>query len=146
MLNASMFLISVYEFTLTYHQNKRERARNATLIIGMEGQTTTIFDPEQPDDVRKFTFDYSYWSHDGSKELEDGYFAPEGPGSRYIGQVCKHTDFFTFCISSVLVFDLGKLVLHVFIRKKVCKKMRLKIAKILRKSQGSVSKVKFFAC
>lgn len=66
--------------------NKRERARNATLIIGMEGQTTTIFDPEQPDDVRKFTFDYSYWSHDGSKELEDGYFAPEGPGSRYIGQ------------------------------------------------------------
>ena len=74
-------------------KNKRERARNAKLIIGMKGPTTTIFDPENPDDVRDFTFDYSYWSHDGSKELEDGYFAPDGPGSKYIGQVSKFTIF-----------------------------------------------------
>ena len=74
-------------------KNKRERARNAKLIIGMKGPTTTIFDPENPDDVRDFTFDYSYWSHDGSKELEDGYFAPDGAGSKYIGQVSKFTIF-----------------------------------------------------
>lgn len=53
----------------------------------MEGKTTSIFDPNAPDDVKKYTFDYSYWSHNGSKELDNGYFAPEGPDSKYIGQV-----------------------------------------------------------
>ena len=32
----------------------------------------------------------------------------------------------------------------VFCKKNVCKKMRLKMAKILRKSQDSVSKIKYF--
>eukprot|EP00795_Rhopilema_esculentum_P014434 gene14434-5491_t len=66
--------------------NKRERGRNAKLIIDMKGATTTIFDPQNPDDLKEFTFDYSYWSHDGSKELENGYFGPDGPNSKYIGQ------------------------------------------------------------
>jgi len=52
----------------------------------MSGQTTTITNPEDPEDVRKFAFDHSYWSHDGAQKLEDGYFAPK-EGARYVGQV-----------------------------------------------------------
>eukprot|EP00111_Clytia_hemisphaerica_P004193 TCONS_00011996-protein len=65
--------------------NGRERDRNAKLIIEMNGQTTTITNPEDPDDVRKFSFDHSYWSHDGAEKLESGYFQPKN-GSGYIGQ------------------------------------------------------------
>ena len=52
--------------------NKREIARNAKMIIGMKGATTTIRNPEN-DEEKSFTFDYSYWSFDGSKEEPDGY-------------------------------------------------------------------------
>ena len=49
-------------------------------IIKMEGATTYIKDPENSSiEPRKFTFDYSYWSHDGFKELADGYLEPDDP-------------------------------------------------------------------
>lgn len=53
----------------------------------MTGNSTKIRDPAAPDNVepRKFAFDYSYWSHDGFEEKEDGYFAPVTP--RYADQV-----------------------------------------------------------
>ena len=33
---------------------------------------------------RAFTFDYSFWSHDGFEVQEDGYSVPEGPDSPYV--------------------------------------------------------------
>ncbi|XP_065896564.1 kinesin-like protein KIF28P isoform X2 [Dysidea avara] len=60
--------------------NDREKTRDATLIISMSGSTTEIKDPAAPNaEPRKFAFDYSYWSHDGFEEREDGYFAPVTP-------------------------------------------------------------------
>ena len=38
----------------------------------MNGQSTSITNPDDPEDVRKFTFDHSYWSHDGAQKLESG--------------------------------------------------------------------------
>jgi hypothetical protein len=38
------------------------------------GNTTTIFDTKSGN-TRDFTFDYSFWSHDGFEEI-DGYFTP----------------------------------------------------------------------
>ena len=35
------------------------------------GNTTTISDEKV--EPRDFTFDYSFWSHDGYEELENGY-------------------------------------------------------------------------
>ncbi len=35
---------------------------------------------------RKFNFDFSYWSHDGFKELDDGYLEPAE--KKYADQVC----------------------------------------------------------
>ena len=53
----------------------------------MVGNTTEIQDSAAPDNVEphKLTFDYSYWSHDGFEENEDGYLAPVTP--HYADQV-----------------------------------------------------------
>ena len=57
--------------------NSREKGRDAVLIIKMEGNSTYIKDPSSPEqEPKKYTFDHSYWSHDGFKEREDGYLEP----------------------------------------------------------------------
>lgn len=63
--------------------------RAAKLIIDMQGNSTTISDPSAPANVepKKFTFDYSYWSHDGFNETDNGYFEPAS--SRYADQVVQ---------------------------------------------------------
>ena len=71
--------------------NKREIGRNAKMIIEMNGNSTTITDPEN-NEPRSFTFDYSYWSFDGSKEEADGYVAPDKShknGAKFADQVGK---------------------------------------------------------
>ena len=56
----------------------------------MNGSTTEISDPAAPNDPpRKFTFDFSYWSHDGFEKNEEGYLQPTVP--HYADQV------WTFC-------------------------------------------------
>ncbi|EDO44751.1 predicted protein, partial [Nematostella vectensis] len=60
--------------------NKRERARDAKLIVEMKGPTTMLTDPAAPnDDPKSFTFDYSYWSHDGFEEDDTGYLKGTQP-------------------------------------------------------------------
>ena len=56
--------------------NSREQERNAVLCIKMENNSTYITDPEGGE-PKMFTFDYSYWSHDGFLEQPDGYLSPE---------------------------------------------------------------------
>ena len=74
------------DISLMIWKNSREITRNAKLIIGMNGQTTTIKDPENPSaEPRKYAFDYSYWSHDAFKEGPGGYFEPAEP--HYADQV-----------------------------------------------------------
>lgn len=66
--------------------NSREKERNAKLIISMDGPTTEIRDPSGDKEPKKFTFDYSYWSHDGFVEQDDKVLAKDGPNSKYHGQ------------------------------------------------------------
>ncbi|XP_066301763.1 kinesin-like protein KIF28 isoform X1 [Branchiostoma lanceolatum] len=73
--------------------NDREKARNATLIINMVGNTTTIKDPANlAEEGRKFTFDFSYWSHDGYRERDDGYLEKNSAGSNYADQTIVFED------------------------------------------------------
>ena len=59
----------------------------------MDGPTTEITDPAAPNEPpRKFTFDYSYWSHDGFEKNDEGYLQPTVP--HYADQV--HTIWFDF--------------------------------------------------
>ena len=79
--------------------NQREKQRNAKRIIEMEGKTTVIYDPEngkEEKNHKKFTFDHSYWSHDGFTEAENGLCLADDHhrnGYKYIDQV---NNYFTF--------------------------------------------------
>ena len=56
----------------------------------MQGATTAITDPSGENDVKKFTFDFSYWSHDGCKEDSSGYYGPDtshANGKKFADQV-----------------------------------------------------------
>ena len=66
--------------------NQREKDRTSKLIIKMQGQMTSIYNPETPkEEPKKFSFDYSYWSHDGFQEDSEGILVESG-GSNYASQ------------------------------------------------------------
>jgi len=53
--------------------NSREKERESKCCIQMIGNQTMIYNPSQPDaEPKKYTFDFSYWSHDEFEELPDG--------------------------------------------------------------------------
>ena len=75
---------------MTALHNQREKTRGAKLIIRMSGNQTAIMDPAVVDkggEPKKFSFDYSYWSHDGFRERDDGYLEPTSV--KYADQVRK---------------------------------------------------------
>jgi hypothetical protein len=54
-----------------------------------ECKITDLLNTEAPADekpFKKMTFDYSFWSHDGFKNREDGYSEASPPGSGYHDQ------------------------------------------------------------
>ena len=56
--------------------NQREKQRESVCCIDMPGNNQTKI----VDDTGKektFTFDHSFWSHDGFRTLENGYLEPE---------------------------------------------------------------------
>jgi len=54
------------------------------------GNTTKILNPHKKSSDKEFNFDYSYWSHDGYQERDDGYLEPnEG---RYADQARVFND------------------------------------------------------
>ena len=59
--------------------NDRETERKSKCIIEMKDNITTIIKPAiagQPEERKSFTFDRSYWSHDGYQETHDGLLVP----------------------------------------------------------------------
>ena len=56
--------------------NTREKDRNSICCIEMPGSNQTIIRDELGKE-KKFTFDHSFWSHDGFRVLEDGYMEPD---------------------------------------------------------------------
>ena len=56
--------------------NSRELELNCSGVVQMKGKTTILIDPNTKN-PRDFSFDYSFWSHDKFKIMEDGYYKPE---------------------------------------------------------------------
>ena len=56
--------------------NTREKDRQSVCCIEMPGANQTIIRDDLGKE-KKFTFDHSFWSHDGFKVLEDGYMEPD---------------------------------------------------------------------
>lgn len=48
--------------------NSREVALNSKLCVDMIGATTRLYDEDDKEKFRDFTFDYSFWSHDEFSE------------------------------------------------------------------------------
>ena len=68
--------------------NERELKLNPQCCVEMNGPMTVLRDPSGGDNInpsgeRKFTFDYSFWSHDQFVNDEEGYSRPSGPDSKY---------------------------------------------------------------
>jgi hypothetical protein len=63
--------------------NEREMNANPRCCVKMDGPSTIIVDPQGGD--RKFTFDYSFWSHDDFENNDEGYSYPI-EGSNYADQ------------------------------------------------------------
>ena len=55
--------------------NSREKKLSSKCIISMPGENQTHIKDEK-DKEKIFTFDYSFWSHDDYKILDDGYLSP----------------------------------------------------------------------
>ena len=55
--------------------NAREKKLSSKCIISMPGENQTHIKDEK-DKEKIFTFDYSFWSHDDYKILDDGYLSP----------------------------------------------------------------------
>ena len=55
--------------------NTREKDRNSVCCIQMPGGNQTIITDDLGKE-KKFTFDHSFWSHDGYNTLPDGYMEP----------------------------------------------------------------------
>ena len=47
--------------------NSRERDRDAFNVIIMKGKSTAITNPNNKNDTKSYTFDYSYWSMDSKQ-------------------------------------------------------------------------------
>jgi kinesin family protein 1 len=69
--------------------NSRENTMNAKCCLEMEGKMTVIVDPETQKD-KKFTFDFSYWSHDCFREGDDGELIATNP--KYATQRAVYDD------------------------------------------------------
>jgi len=55
--------------------NAREKKKESECIISMPGENQTRIKDEKGKE-KIYTFDHSFWSHDGYKTLDDGYLAP----------------------------------------------------------------------
>lgn len=65
--------------------NEREKALGAKLCVDMDGPKTILLPVEASEEPRTFSFDASFWSHDGFEIDEKGY-SKASPGSRYADQ------------------------------------------------------------
>lgn len=90
--------------------NSREIGRESKCIIDMSGATTAITNPKVPpgtaDSVKRFNFDYSYWSHDP----KDYTFSTQSMVYRDIGEeMLQHSfDGYNVCIFAYGQTGAGK--------------------------------------
>ena len=90
----------------------------------MKDKTTILINPRDRNQKEyQFTFDYSFWSHDGFEELENGYLYPVDDrfidqkrifkelGEDIIKNAWYQKDWFLGTALTVVSLHMGKLVL-----------------------------------
>lgn len=86
---------------------EREKQRGSQRIVDIEQNTIALYSPRHSDpaSAKKFTFDYSYWSHDGFKRDSSGVNVPDEEhvnGKKYVGQAQVFEDLGSFLLENAL--------------------------------------------
>ena len=87
---------------------EREKQKGSKRIVDIERNTVALYGPKNgsQDEPKKFTFDYSYWSHDGFKRRpEDGVNVPDFDhpnGKQYVSQEKVFEDLGLFLMENAL--------------------------------------------
>ena len=89
-----------------------EKERKSKCCLKMEGKMTTITNLLEDGSSRNFSFDFSYWSHDGFEEDDTGYLNPVG-GSHY-ARIGSKILLQTYLTRTLAERPLGS-VLHLFL-------------------------------
>ncbi|XP_034375990.1 kinesin-like protein KIF28 [Arvicanthis niloticus] len=66
--------------------SQREKNSGSKCVISTHSRSITIQDPKNEDRVKTFTFDLTYWSHDGFQKDEDGVLIASDPTSKFASQ------------------------------------------------------------
>lgn len=85
---------------------EKERQRGSKRIVDIEQNTIALDSPKHgASSLKKFTFDYSYWSHDGFKRNNEGVNVPDPSHpncSKYVGQEKVFEDLGVFLLNNAL--------------------------------------------
>lgn len=86
---------------------EKEKQKNSRRIVDIEQNTAILYSPKHGDltNLKKFTFDHSYWSHDGFKRNQDGVNVPDlsqPNGEKYVSQERVFEDLGQFLLSNAL--------------------------------------------
>lgn len=85
---------------------EKEKQKKNQRIIEIEKNTILLKNPKHSNDRhKKFTFDYSYWSHDGFKKNDSGVNVPDlshPNGSKYVDQEKVFNDLGRFLLDNAL--------------------------------------------
>lgn len=85
---------------------QKEKERNNKRIVDIRDNTVVLYNLHHNDvQLKKFTFDYSYWSHDGFRRDESGINVPDlaHPNSeRYVSQDKVFEDLGSFLLKNAL--------------------------------------------
>ena len=70
---------------------EREVKLGSKICVEMTGNMTKITDPSGPtnankDGFKEFSFDHSFWSHDGFENNAEGVSVKDSPSSPYVDQ------------------------------------------------------------
>lgn len=82
---------------------EKEKQRNSQRNVDIQENTVALYNLNNPDTgFKKFTFDYSYWSHDGFRKDSNGVNIPDP----------SHPNFAKYISQEKVFEDLGKFLLN----------------------------------
>lgn len=82
---------------------EKEKQRNSRRIVDIQQNTVALYNINNTDTAfKKFTFDYSYWSHDGFRKDGNGINVPDS----------SHPNFEKYTSQEKVFEDLGKFLLN----------------------------------
>ncbi|XP_065566574.1 kinesin-like protein KIF28P isoform X2 [Artemia franciscana] len=106
-INLYVIICSFPNFSLTIFliYNKKESSQKTKNIVSIDGNVVSVTNPSDDSDVKRYTFDFAYWSCDGFQPSQNGVFIADEkhPNSRnFVGQLQIFNDLGTGLVKNAL--------------------------------------------